>query len=117
MHGPAVRACGGWTGLDLFPSITPPPHHPTPHNTGIRAFPTFRLYHNSQVLDEIQGANIPAVEAAVQRHRASLPAAAFSGSGTSLGGGGSGEYIHVRAWCGVVWCGPPIRRRDAIDVQ
>jgi hypothetical protein len=67
--------------------------HPDTHthtHTGIRAFPTFRIYHNSQVLDEIQGANIPAVEAAVQRHRASLPAASFSGSGVSLGGGGNG---------------------------
>lgn len=82
------------TTTTLRPALGPPfPRH----QPGIRAFPTFRLYHNSQLLDEIQGANMSAVEAAVQRHMASLPAAAFSGSGNSLGGG-AGTFDIMVLW-------------------
>ncbi len=59
------------------------------HSEGIQAFPTFRIYHNSQVLEEFKGANMGALEAAVQRHRANVPAS-FGGSGFSLGGTGAG---------------------------
>jgi hypothetical protein len=56
---------------------------------GIRAFPTFRLYHNGQLLDEVQGARIEEVEAAILRHRGSIQPS-FGGSGFSLGGGAAG---------------------------
>jgi len=55
---------------------------------GIRAFPTFRIYLNSQVLEEFRGANMGALEAAVQRHAANVGPASFSGTGSSLGGSG-----------------------------
>lgn len=55
---------------------------------GIRAFPTFRIYLNSQVLEEFRGANMGALEAAVQRHSANVGPASFSGTGSSLGGTG-----------------------------
>jgi len=57
---------------------------------GIQAFPTFRVYLNSQMLEEFRGANMGALEAAVQRHQASAGPVSFSGSGFSLGGGGPG---------------------------
>ena len=55
---------------------------------GIQAFPTFRIYLNSQVLEEFKGANMAALEAAVQRHSANVGPASFSGAGSSLGGTG-----------------------------
>jgi len=55
---------------------------------GIQAFPTFRIYLNSQVLEEFKGANMAALEAAVQRHSANVGPASFSGTGSSLGGAG-----------------------------
>lgn len=54
-------------------------------HTGIQAFPTFRIYLNSSLLEEFRGANMQALEAAVVRHKASVQPV-FSGSGHSLAG-------------------------------
>ena len=53
----------------------------------VRAFPTLKLYLLSRVVDEITGANLPALRAAIEKHRPPPGASAFSGAGQAAGGG------------------------------
>lgn len=53
---------------------------------GVRAFPTFQFFINSQVIDEMKGANATELEKKVNQHISKGKASAFSGTGATLGG-------------------------------
>jgi hypothetical protein len=70
---------------------------------GVRAFPTFQFFINSQVIDEMKGANSTELENKVNQHLSKGRASSFSGTGATLGGGSS--------WNGVGL--PPGSEREA----
>lgn len=69
---------------------------------GVRAFPTFQFLINSQVIDEIKGANQTELENKVNQHLSKGKTSAFSGQGNALGGS---------SWNGVGY--PPGSEREA----
>lgn len=69
---------------------------------GIRAFPTFQFFINSQVIDEMKGANSTELENKVNQHLSKGKTSAFSGTGSTLGGS---------SWNGVGM--PPGSEREA----
>jgi len=60
---------------------------------GVRAMPTFLILHNGSVINTIQGADPPALTAAVDKAvklaGGAAPGAAFATTGRTLGGGGT----------------------------
>ncbi len=60
---------------------------------GVRAMPTFLILHNGSVINTIQGANPPALSAAVEKAvklaGGAAGGAVFSSRGQALGGGGA----------------------------
>jgi hypothetical protein len=69
---------------------------------GVRAFPTFQFFINSQVIDEMKGANATELENKVNQHLSKGRASSFSGTGATLGGS---------SWNGVGL--PPGNEREA----
>ncbi|KAI1343472.1 thioredoxin [Xylariaceae sp. FL0016] len=73
---------------------------------GVRAMPTFIIFHNGTELEKIQGANPPAltsaVEKAVKKANVSAPGASFKSPGRTLGGPGpsarGGQTLGGRPW-------------------
>lgn len=63
-------------------------------SAGIGAFPTFQFFINGNKVDEMKGANPQALENKVLEHKSKAGGAAFSGQGSTLGGG-------APAWDGV----------------
>ncbi|ETV97643.1 hypothetical protein H310_09534 [Aphanomyces invadans] len=59
------------------------------HSVGIRGFPTFHLYINSQKVDELVGADVNSLKRKIDTWRASAGYNPFASEGVALGNGGA----------------------------
>jgi len=70
------NASFGKVDVDKLPEVA--------SSQGIRAMPTIVLYLEGKQLDQVQGANMPAIEAMLQKHYAKSKSSTFEGQGHKL---------------------------------